>query len=272
VTRRDVLNAIEKCEKNGTFDVHVDPIPREIVIPVKEDYHYPNDRTFREKLKFGFQRLFIVNPFTIYQNKIVMKTKVVGRENLRGLDAAVLTCNHITKFDCLAVRYGARGHRVFTVAAPFNNMRGFLGNMMRAGDMLPMSESIHGMVKFNKAVSDVLIKRKSFLLVYPEASMWWHYKKPRPYKDGAFVIAEKHKVPVVPQFITYRDSGKVDEEGLPVYYMTLHIMPPIYPDAKLSKLENIDLMKKTAFDACRHIYEETYGEPLSYTCGKTDKI
>jgi 1-acyl-sn-glycerol-3-phosphate acyltransferase len=266
MTRAEVLKAIEECERRGAFDTHVDPIPREIVIPVTENYHYPNNRTFFEKLSFGLKRIFIVNPFTLYQNWFVMKTKVKGRKNLCGLNAAVLTCNHITKFDCLAVRYGAAGHRVFTVAAPFNNMKGFLGDMMRAGDMIPMSESIHGMAKFNRAVADVLERRKNFLLIYPEASMWWHYKKPRPYKDGAFVIAEKFKVPVVPLFITYRESGKKDIEGQPVPYMTLHIMPPIYSNPARTRLENIEAMKNAAYDACRRVYEEVYGEPLTYAC------
>ncbi|MGN1095127.1 MAG: lysophospholipid acyltransferase family protein [Eubacteriales bacterium] len=264
MTRREVIAAMKECEEKGTFDVHVDPIPEEIVIPVTEDYHYPNKRTFFEKIKYAFEKIFVVKPFTLYQNKCCLKTEVIGRENLKGLTAAVLTCNHVAKFDCLAVKYGARGHRTYVVAAPFNNMKGFLGEMMRAGDMLPMNKTVHGTAAFNKMVEEVITVKKSFLLVYPEASMWWHYKKPRPYKEGAFYIAEKYRVPVVPQFITYRDSGKKDEEGLPIPYFTLHIMPPIYPKDNLSKRENIEYLKNSTFDACRKVYEDTYGKKLSY--------
>ncbi len=268
MTRREVMAAMEACEKEGKFDTHVDPIPEELIIPVTEDYRYPNKRTPLEKIKFSLQKFFIVKPFTLYENKFVLKTRVIGRENLRGLTAAVLTCNHVAKFDCLAVKYGARGHRTFVVAAPFNNMKGFLGEMMRAGDMLPMNTTVHGTAAFNKMVEEVLCVRKDFLLIYPEASMWWNYKKPRPYKDGGFYMAAKYGVPVVPHFITYRESGKKDGEGLPVYNFTLHITPPIYPKKNLSGRENIAYLRESAYNACREIYEKAYGEKLTYTCEK----
>ena len=265
MTRLDVLHAIEDCEKKGTFDIHVDPIPEELIIPVTENYHYPTKRTLWEKIKFALQKFFIVKPFILYTTQHTQKLRVVGRENLRGLRAAVLTCNHVDKFDCLAVKHGARGHRTFVVAAPFNNMKGFLGEMMRAGDMLPMNTTMHGTASFNKEVEHILTKRRDFLLIYPEASMWWHYKKPRPYKDGGFYIAEKYGVPVVPQFITYRESGKKDAEGIDIPYFTLHIAKPIYPKKELSKQENIKYLRESAFEPCRKFYEEAYGETLSYT-------
>lgn len=266
MTRLDVLNEIEKSEKAGVFDRHVDPIPREIVIPVTEEYRYVSERKFWEKVKYALEKFFMVKPFTLYENKIVLKTRVVGRENYKGLKAAVLTCNHVAKFDCLAVQHAARGHRTFVVAAPFNNMKGLLGELMRAGDMLPMSESLAGLRHFNAAVEEVLVKRKNFLLVYPEASMWWMYRKPRPYKDGAFSIAAKYGVPVVPQFITYRDGKKVSEEGIREVYFTLHVMPPVYPKPELGKKDNTRYLKEAAFEACRAVYEREYGMPLSYNC------
>ena len=33
MTRREVMTAIAESEKAGVFDVHVDPIPEELVIP-----------------------------------------------------------------------------------------------------------------------------------------------------------------------------------------------------------------------------------------------
>lgn len=268
MTRQEVITAMEESERNGIFDSHVDPIPEELILPVTEDYHYPNRRTVPERVKYGLEKFFIVRPYTWYQNRCVMHTKVLGRENLRGLHAAVLTCNHVAKFDCLAVKYGARGHRVYTVAAPFNNMKGFLGEMMRAGDMLPLNTTLRGTRVFNQTVEDVLTRKKAFLLIYPEASMWWHYQKVRPFKDGAFSIAAKYNVPVVPQFITFSERDSCDAEGIPEVSFTLHILPPIYPKAELEKKENTDYLKNAAFVACRNVYEKVYGVPLTYTCEK----
>lgn len=266
MTRREVLAEIEASERAGIFDNHIDPIPNEIVLPVDERYHYPNQWTAAERLRYGLENFFLVRPFTVYAAKHQLKARYVGRENLRGLKAAVLTCNHITKFDCLVAKLGAIGHKTWVMAAPFNNMNCFLGEMMRAGGMLPLNTTAHGMMNFNRMVEEVLVKRQQFLLIYPEASMWWNYKKPRPYKNGAFGIAVKYNVPVVPQFITLAPGKKTDAEGLNCPELTLHILPPLYPKAELNRKENICYLRQAAFEACKQVYEETYGIPLQYTC------
>lgn len=271
MTCKEVFERIDECERNGVFDEHVDPIPRELVIPVDENYRYVGDRGFFENIKYSLEKFFCVWPFTWYENKFVLKTEYVGRENLRGLKAAVLTCNHVAKFDCLAVKYGARGHRTYTVAADFNNMRGTLGELMRAGDMLPLNTTLRGKIKFSKAVERVLAKKKQFLLVYPEAAMWRYYKKPRPFKNGAFDFAVKYNVPVVPQFITFEDMESADAEGYPKQKFTVHISNPVYPKSGLSKSENTEYLKNAAFDFCKKVYEETYKKPLEYTCDADDE-
>lgn len=270
MTRKEVVAEIERCEKCGSFDTHIDPIPEEMIIPVDENYRYVGHRTFLEGVKYRLEKLLVVWPFTWYLNRFVLKTEYIGRENLKGLDAAVLTCNHIEKFDCLAVKYGARGHRTYEVGASFNNMKGFLGEMMRAGDMIPLNTTMRGKINFSRVVGEILEKRKEFLLIYPEAAMWWDYKKPRPYKSGAFTIAVKYNVPVVPQFITLKDLKKTDREGFHRQQFTVHIGKPIYPRADLNKKENVEYLSTAAFETCKQFYEDTYGIPLSYSCDKNE--
>lgn len=94
--------------------------------------------------------------------------------------------------------------------------------------------------------------------------MWWHYEKPRPYKDGAFSLAVKHGVPVVPQFITLRDLKKCDAEGIPRKQFTVHIGKPIYPKETLSRRENIAYLREESSRFSKEIYERVYGKPLRY--------
>ncbi len=270
MTRREVLERIQASERAGVFDAHIDPIPQELILPVDQNYHYPNQRDFFEKCRYGAENLLLVKPFTLYASAIMHHASFLGRENLKGLKGAVLTCNHVTKFDCLIVKQACQRHTTYVVAAPFNNMNCFLGELMRAGGMLPLNSSLHGMENFNRMVEEVLVNRKQFLLVYPEASMWWNYPKPRPYKDGAFHMAFKYNVPLVPQFITFTPGKKLDREGLSIPKLTLHITKPLCPRAELSKKENIELLKAEAFDACRKIYEQTYGKKLCYTCASSE--
>ena len=94
--------------------------------------------------------------------------------------------------------------------------------------------------------------------------MWWNYRKPKPLKQGAFIFASKNNVPVIPTFITMRDTDKTDENGAYIQAYTLHILKPIYPDEGLSQQENMAYMLKENERQCKEIYEKVYGEPLTY--------
>lgn len=261
-TRLQVLADIEKYERLGQFDKHVDPVDMSIALPVDENFQYIPRGIL--KLKYFFERTFYVKPFIKKANRDMLCTEVFGRENLDGIDSAIITCNHVNKFDCLAVQYAARGHRVYTIGAKFNNMKGFMGEMMRAGGLLPLSDNMTAMRNFNKAVSHYL-KKGNYVVCYPEQAMWWNYEKPRPFKDGAFSLAAINNVPVIPMFITFRPSGKFDENGIEIKYFSIHVMKPIYPDPELPRRKNVDMMRDKNYQACREKYEEIYQRKLEFS-------
>ena len=256
-TRPAVLAEIARLEREGRFDTHADPIDMDAALPVTPQFPYVPK--FGKRLSYFFTRLLKVYPFTKQVNKQMLHTRIEGKQHLRGIGAAVLTCNHINKFDCLAVQYACRPNRPFVVAAHFNNMRGNFGDCMRAGGMLPLGTDLATMRQFTEACRHYLSRGKR-LLVYPEEAMWWNYEKPRPYKDGAFDLAVRNNVPVVPLFITLRPSGIFDGNGIEVKHFTLHIMPPLYPRNDLSYRENVAFLRDENMRLCREKYREVYGD------------
>ena len=131
-----------------------------------------------------------------------------------------------------------------------------------------------------KAV-DTLLQKGDFILIYPEQSMWWNYRKPKPLKHGAFKMAARNNVPVIPIFITMKDSNIIGEDGFPIKEYYVHIEKPIYPDVTLSEKENVEKMKNensvaihirkgADFEVWKNIYEEFYGIPLEYTTVKEE--
>ena len=92
--------------------------------------------------------------------------------------------------------------------------------------------------------------------------MWWNYRKPKPLKDGAFKIAARNNVPVIPVFITMQDSEIIGDDGFPVQEYIVNIEEPIYPDEKLSEKENANIMKDKNFEVWKKVYEEFYNMPL----------
>lgn len=91
---------------------------------------------------------------------------------------------------------------------------------------------------------DTVLQHGDFMLVYPEQSMWWNYRKPKPLKKGAYTFAAKNHVPVLPCFITMEDSDILGDDGFYVQEYTIHIAEPIYPDPQKTQAENVDEMRQ----------------------------
>ena len=120
------------------------------------------------------------------------------------------------------------------------------------------------MMEFVRATNTIL-QRGDVILIYPEQSLWWNYKKPKPLKPGAFKIAAKNNVPVIPIFITMKDSDIVGEDGFKIQEYTIHIERPIYPRKDIMPKENAKEMKEANYNIWKRVYEDYYKIPLKYT-------
>ena len=263
---------IEKCkeyEKEGKFNEDINPVDWNQCYPVTENFEYI-PRSIGTKFSNWFKRTFIISPFSWKQNKFIYKTKVNGRKNLKGIKSAILTSNHIDIFDCLAIKYATRKKKIKYVVAEYNNRKGFLGDMMRAQGILPLSKKLSVMKYFSNAIEHYLLN-DNFVVFYPEQSMWYMYEKPRPLRDGAFHYAKKFNVPIVPIFITFRDSGKLNKDGIKIKYLTVNIFKPIYPDESVVKNDDIERMRLENESVCKDCYEKFYSKKLIYG-GKEDEI
>ena len=171
---------------------------------------------------------------------------------MEGLESgALITCNHFNPFDSFAVEEAFRNaklnkkQKLFIVLREGNytNFPGFYGFLFRNCNTLPLSSNKRTMVKFMEA-ADIILQRGDFILIFPEQSMWWNYKKPKPLKIGAYKIAARNNVPILPIFITMEDSNVMGEDGFYVQEYTVNIGKPIFPDENLTEKENLEIMKK----------------------------
>lgn len=119
------------------------------------------------------------------------------------------------------------------------------------------------MKKFDSAVEKIL-KRGDFIIVCPEQSMWLNYKKPKPFRYGAFKWATENNVPIIPTFTTMQDSNVLGDNGENVQEYTINIGEAIYPRNDFSKKTNISRMRDEDYNFCKKIYERTYKKPLQY--------
>lgn len=273
--RLAILNKIEELEKQGIFDVDAEEDPPTIPLEVDDVDYLKEKSSSKIKTKFAnaIGSYFLNN--LLKSKKLIIK-EVHGIENLQEVTTgAMLTCNHFNPFDSFAIeevfrRSGQAKHKkLYKVIREGNytNFPGLYGFFFRNCDTLPLSSSNETMEQFIKAV-DTILQRKDFILIYPEQSMWWNYRKPKPLKNGAFKFAAKNNVPIIPIFITMEDSEVIGEDGFPVQEYIIHIEKPIYPDEKLSVKENTIQMRDKNAEVWKRVYEDFYKVPLQYASEK----
>ncbi len=267
-----VLQRIEQLEQQGRFDEDVeDDPPSRSIVPGEVDYLGKRWRSRVQcHLAFAAARRFVYR--LLRQNKMIVK-EIRGSEHLASLTSgAIMTCNHFNAFDSFAAQlaYESAGfgnkrkfYRIIK-EGNYTSFPGFYGYLMRHCRTLPLSSNPKTMREFIHAV-DTLLTRGHLILIYPEQSMWWNYRKPKPLKEGGFHFAAKNGVPVVPCFITMQDSEHVGEDGFPVQEYTIHIREPIYPDPNKRVSQNTAEMMQKNYEVWKEIYEQTYGISLEYT-------
>ncbi|MEE1078786.1 MAG: glycosyltransferase [Agathobacter sp.] len=269
--RLEILKRIEQYEKEGRFteDVEDDPPGKELK---PEDINYLS-KSIKQKFKtrYAFRIAHWFVGVLLIKKKMIIK-EIKGIENWRKLHSgAIITCNHFNAFDSFAIHlaYDKSHHKrrkFYRVIREGNytSFPGFYGFLMRNCNTLPLSSNKKTMEKFLRAV-DTLLKKGHYILVYPEQSMWWNYRKPKPLQKGAFTFAARNNVPVIPCFITMEDSEYLDDDGFPVQEYTIHVGEPIQPNPLISRAENVAMMRARNYEVWKKIYEETYGVPLEYT-------
>ena len=268
--RLDVLSRIKKKKKAGRFndDVEIDP-PAVTINPNEVDYTNKKlSSRFLTHIANVLGKMF----FSVLMSKkqLIIK-EVYDIENAKEVKGgAIVTCNHFNIADNYVVYRTIkpalkRKHYLYKVIKEGNYtaFKGPLKLMMRHGNTLPLSSNPETMKKFWEGM-DTLLKRGEKILIYPEQAMWWNYKKPRPMKSGAFRMAKKYNVPIIPVFITMKDTEYKDEAGFNVQELYVHYLKPIYPDEDLSANDDINRMMRKNYDAWVKKYEEFYSQKVDY--------
>lgn len=275
--RLKILEKIEQLEKEGRFDVDAENDPPTIPLtPENVDY-------LKEKSISKFKNILANKVGERFLNDLLRDNKLIikdinGIEHLQSVNTgAIITCNHFNPFDSFSIEQvfrlsgKSKEKKLYKVIREGNytNFPGLYGFFFRNCDTLPLSSNKRTMIEFMKAV-DTILQRGDFILIYPEQSLWWNYRKPKPFKNGAFKMAVRNNVPVIPIFITMQDSDIIGEDGFAIQEYIINIEKPIYQDESLSLKENAEMMKEQNYQIWKEIYEDFYKIPLEYTTKKEE--
>lgn len=195
-------------------------------------------------------------------------TEVQGLHNLADLNTgAIITSNHFNPLENTAIRYALRSqHRRLYIVSQATNlqMQGSLGFFMNYDDVLPLGRGLNYLGKIFPQLLQTLLQQNNYILIYPEQEMWFNYRKPRPLKRGPYYYAAHFNAPVISCFVEMQDLKKPDNKQFNQIRYLVHILPIIYPQARLSDRDNSYYMMQQDYQQKKAAYEAAYQQKLTY--------
>lgn len=212
---------------------------------IKLDDTYPYlDDSFHYKINELINHLGL-DLGVIWLNKVKYGLKIEGRKKMRRYlklykDGAMTLCNHVYRFDMVSILSTMLFKKLrFPIYG--DHIRGKESWYMRYVGGIPIPEEKSGLRRFNEAF-DELRRRKTWLHVFPESCSWKYYVPIRPFKKGAFTMAYKYNIPIIPLVISYRERKGIykwfDKAEVPL--ITIHVGDAILPDLSKPRKEEID--------------------------------
>ena len=226
---------------------------------VDASYPYVDD-TFVNRFRIWFGYTIILKILRCILH-IKYGLRWTGRENLRKYKkelqgGAITISNHCYRHDCASVLSAIcakRFTRIPMFAPNFRTKDQFYLQIVGGIPIPPEEEGLSAMKAFNAAF-DEFHRRGYWFHIFPEAKRWDWYKPLRPFQKGAFTMAYKYGMPLLPCVITYRPRtgifrflGSKDE---PLTQVT--IGEPIFPDQTQSRAKEAERLRQVTHETmCR---------------------
>ena len=223
-------------------------------IKFDETYTYL-DKSFKFKILNAF--MYFVAWFVAFPlNRIRFGLRIEGRDKIRKnrklfANGVMTVCNHVHRWDMICVLQAMRYRKAWIpmYSQPFNGKDGFV---MKAVGGIAIPDNYNGLRKFEQALNELRSKNQ-WIHIFPESCSWNFYAPLRPFKTGAFNMAYRYSLPVIPMIISFRPRTgwrKLFGKGQPL--LTIHVGDPIIPDLSKNRKEEsarmCDLAHKTMLD------------------------
>lgn len=157
--------------------------------------------------------------------KLTTGYRITGRENLRKVDGqgVVLVANHVCVMDAAIICSCANRRRKIRYVMLGSSVDiPVIGSIIKALGGIPLADNIGGHRQLMRELMD-LLDRKKPILFFAEGALWPHYRGIRPFQKGAFVLAVRKQVPVLPLIITF-ETTRFGWQRL-----HLRVEEPLYP-------------------------------------------
>ena len=241
------IEELENLEQNENANIIDLWTPCEFKIDT--DYEYVPKENSIFSICSDFIYYGIAYPILKILTKIIYDFKIEGQENIENLeDGAISVSNHVLFLDCAMIGLAFKDKKIYYTTQEESFKIPFVRKLIKLLRAIPIPKSIENRKYFIKAIGN-LLKEKNIVHVYPEASLWPYCQKIRNFKNGAFDMAVRNQVPVVPCVFTFREPTGIRKIFKRKKDVTLKILKPVYSDSDKYIRQQVDELKeKVAFE------------------------
>ena len=222
------IEELERLEQDENVNIIDLWTPCEFNIDENYEYVPSEDTLFSTCSDFIYYG--IAYPILKILTKIVYDFKIEGQENIDNLkDGAISISNHVLFLDCAMIGLAFKDKKIYYTTQEESFKIPFVRKLIKLLRAIPIPKSIENRKNFIKAINK-LLKEKNIVHVYPEASLWPYCERIRNFKNGAFDMAVKNQVPIVPCVFTFREPTGMRKLFKKKKDVTLKILKPIKPN------------------------------------------
>lgn len=272
--RRAVIENIKTYAESGDFyhkvELH-DPVLTSQQCRAITDAYVEN----RKRVSYRIKSIAAIGMTQTATRKINRTTEIRGLEKIPAdIGGVIITSNHFSPLENTVVRHltNHMGKKLSIISQTSNfAMPGFIGFLMNYANTIPISTDPQYLAKdFLKTLQEKLVTKREAVLLYPEQEMWFHYRKPRPPKNGAYFFAAKLNVPILSCFVEIVDTDKDDNSEFRKVRYVLHVLDVLYPDKTVPAKANMLCLAEQDYALKKQCYESVYGKPLTYDFEDSD--
>lgn len=273
--RRAVIENIKNFAETGQFHNKVELNDPELTAAQSRqitDAYLEN----RKHLSFKIKTALGVALAKAATRTINKNTEIKGLEKIpKDLGGVLITSNHFSPLENTVIRHltNTLGRKKLGIISQTSNfaMTGMVGFLMNYADTIPISTDPRYLAKdFLSLLKERLVDKKQAILLYPEQEMWFHYRKPRPPKNGAYFYAAKLNVPILSCFVEMVDLDEDDTAEFKKVKYILHILDVLYPEGNKTARENTEMLSARDYALKKACYETVYGKELTYAFHPSD--
>lgn len=189
----------------------------------------------------------IATPILYVICKLFFGFRIYGKENLDFSGARITVSNHVHYLDCVMNAFANIPRKTYFTSLESNFNIPVVRHIIKLLNAIPVPEDIKYTHNFMNAI-DNLLKENKTVHFYPEGSLWPYSTKIRNFKSGAFSFAVRNNVPIVPFVYKFDNSHSILSIFKKKPCISLHILPPQYPNTELSKKESIQDLKNRVYE------------------------